>query len=541
VGQAVPETAEAPSSPASAQEGFGGQAGSTTVFDTLTATPPKDLLDDLVSAKRTEIGEKERLRHQQEGQTSADQARVHKAFEAEGVGPDTLPKKWDAELESKKHAYDPVEAFGSFGSVFGILASAFTHMPMDSALNAAASAMNAVKAGKEDEYKRAYQAWKDNTDLAVKRHEMQHQVYQDAIKLMETDQHAGQVALQNAASRFGDQQSMLMIQHGMIPELYQTLDARNNAALGLTKAQTGMTENHEKVVAYLEVRTARDELAEAQKTGEQPKILEATQKLIRAQQRQRDVQEGFAPSRYQTSAEMDARLYEEVSLEHPDWTTARKLEEIQHRKTGGTSGGGVPGMGKEEAMAVEEELKKNPGMPRVEAIAKVKRAAASITGNKQDELRSRIDMYSNSLGKIDQTIGVLDHYIGAAGIAGKATRTGERVSNIFGSKNTDRVQFSRDIEYLQAVAPRLLTDSQGRPLSAEAKKITDIIGGLSLGDTTANTKRSLEEVKRLYTKMRGDVESRLEGKWTGSPAEGGQAPPEKPIGRPKWQEAPVVQ
>jgi len=86
-----------------------------------------------------------------------------------------------------------------------------------------------------------------------------------------------------------------------------------------------------------------------------------------------------------------------------------------------------------------------------------------------------------------------------------------------------------------------LTDSQGRPLSAEAKKITDIIGGLSLGDTTANTKRSLEEVKRLYTKMRGDVESRLEGKWTGSPAEGGQAPPEKPIGRPKWQEAPVVQ
>ena len=41
---------------------------------------------------------------------------------------------------------DPIQAFGSFGSMFAILASGFTHQPAINSMNAAASAINAAKA-----------------------------------------------------------------------------------------------------------------------------------------------------------------------------------------------------------------------------------------------------------------------------------------------------------------------------------------------------------------------------------------------------------
>ena len=53
--------------------------------------------------------------------------------DAEGVGPNEL-KPWNAAEESRKHEYDPFEAFGSVGSVFATIASAFTRRPMINAL-----------------------------------------------------------------------------------------------------------------------------------------------------------------------------------------------------------------------------------------------------------------------------------------------------------------------------------------------------------------------------------------------------------------------
>src|SRR5580692_1301791 len=140
--------------------------------------------------------------------------------------------------------------------------------------------------------------------------------------------------------------------------------------------------------------------------------------------------------------------------------------------------------------------------------------SAGVTGNQREKDESHIEMYDNSMAKIDGVTGVLDKYVGAAGIAGKATRTAERVRDLFGSNDTDRVQMSRDIEYLQAVAPQLLFDRAGRPLASESSRINDIIAGLNMGDTTANTLRSLKELKTLYQKMQADAKKR-------QPASGG--------------------
>ena len=164
-----------------------------------------------------------------------------------------------------------------------------------------------------------------------------------------------------------------------------------------------------------------------------------------------------------------------------------------------------------------------------------------LTGNAQEKLQARVDLYDDSLNKLDGALDVLDKHIGAAGVAGRALRVKERVGDLLGSEETDRVQFMRDIEYLQMLGSRLLIGSDGRPLSSEAGRINDIIGGLSLGDTTANTQRSLNEIKALYAKMRGDTLSRLQGTWQPGGAPGGAPPPGNSTRKPAWQDAPVVQ
>ena len=161
-----------------------------------------------------------------------------------------------------------------------------------------------------------------------------------------------------------------------------------------------------------------------------------------------------------------------------------------------------------------------------------------MTPSKRVDTERNVTQYGEATKTIDDATRVLENYAGAAGLAGKATRMGERVGNIFGSNDTDREQFMRDIKYLQTLAPQLLTDRHGRPLSSEAGSISDIIGGLSLGDTTANTIRSLEEIKRLYAKMREDNTKRLGGTWTPAPA---SSAPAAPASGGSWRSAPLVQ
>ena len=127
-------------------------------------------------------------------------------------------------------------------------------------------------------------------------------------------------------------------------------------------------------------------------------------------------------------------------------------------------------------------------------------------------------------------------------------RLGERLGNIVGSNETDRVQLQHDIQYLQTVAPRLMQDASSRGLKAEADKINSMIAGLNFGDTTANTKRALTEVRDLWDKMQQDNVNRRRG--TPNPATGAGpqtgAPPTAPSGgkpsggKMPWQKDPIV-
>jgi hypothetical protein len=158
--------------------------------------------------------------------------------------------------------------------------------------------------------------------------------------------------------------------------------------------------------------------------------------------------------------------------------------------------------------------------------SKLTAEGGSITPNERQKLEGHYDQFNESLRTIDKVLNVLQTYPGAAGLAGKAMRLEERLSDILGGNETERVQMMREIEFLRAAAPMLLLDRTGRPLSAEAAHVNDIVAGLSTGDTGPNTIRAMQELRDRYRRMQENLGKRLEGTW--EPKPGGTPAPAAP-------------
>ena len=206
---------------------------------------------------------------------------------------------------------------------------------------------------------------------------------------------------------------------------------------------------------------------------------------------------------------------------------------------------GVTNMGKEEALAVEETLKNNPGMSRTEAIAQVKRAAAVPSGNRLDDLSSKIDQTDNIITSSEKQLDFLRTFKGGAGLMGKIMRGEEIASNIVGAgTQSERVEFRRRVHELQEMVPRIITDSNGRPLKSAQDKVDDFVAGLNAGDTGPNTIRAYEELIAEMQKRQADYRARRSGGFSPDAASSGAGSPSAPATeksgkRPLWESAPV--
>ena len=198
---------------------------------------------------------------------------------------------------------------------------------------------------------------------------------------------------------------------------------------------------------------------------------------------------------------------------------------------------------KQEAEAIDEITAAHSGDPtwtRAKSIADFKATTAApprMTGNQAVKEKHVENQITEQLDVIDSTMGVLQQYRMAAGAAGYVTRGAEIVGNISGTDlGTDREQFRRDIEFLRMMFPRIMA-SGGRPLAADQKRVDAIIGGLSMGDTTANTMRSLEELQKIYLRRLQEQQDILAPGGTTPPnarPPGTTAPPSSPGGAVDW-------
>lgn len=221
--------------------GAAAPSAAPVAFDFLFGND-KEVAQGLGEIKRREAGENERIMKQSEGQAAQDRSVAQRHYSAAGVEAEKMAP-WNAQQEYEKVHTSPMEAFGSFASVFAVVASAFTHAPLENALNASAAAMSAIKKGDDDAYERGHSAWKENMDLVQKRFNMQNTLYKDALDLMTHDQNSGRIALQNAALRFGDQKTLFLLENGLDKDVIDLNTARIRQMEAMTKAADGMTDS----------------------------------------------------------------------------------------------------------------------------------------------------------------------------------------------------------------------------------------------------------------------------------------------------------
>jgi hypothetical protein len=156
-------------------------------------------------------------------------SKLHEAWNAEAATSRDIPS-WNETKQKEKFATDPVKAFGSVGSVFAMVAAAFTHRPMINALQGSAAAMDATREGDEKAYKDAYTAWKDNTELALKRHDMMRQEFEDAAKVGQTDIAAAKQQQLAIALKYDDKRRIFLLQNGLDEEYLKLEEMSNKVA-----------------------------------------------------------------------------------------------------------------------------------------------------------------------------------------------------------------------------------------------------------------------------------------------------------------------
>lgn len=213
-------------------------------FSKAAAPPDQGLIDQFVGLKTQEREAFTQQQQRNERRAEEDRQRTVKAYNAESATIDSTPK-WDAEAEKAKYKTNPMEEFGSFAFAFAMIASAFTRTPMENALNAGAAAINAKRDRNDMEYDRAFDAWKANTDLVVKRFNMQHAALGDAFTIMQTDAQRGNARLQETLTKYGMEKELLLYQNGMIPEIQQAQQAQLKAIEGIQRTQMDVTRARE--------------------------------------------------------------------------------------------------------------------------------------------------------------------------------------------------------------------------------------------------------------------------------------------------------
>jgi hypothetical protein len=514
-----------------------------------------------LSLTKQKIGSEAGMEAQRKRSDEAYAQRQERLIAAEGATMDDI-KPWNAEKELNSRKTDLWEQFGSPGFIIAMLASTFTAMPMNSALNAGAAAMNAINQGDMDKYNKSFDAWKENSNLTLKRLDLEEHEFGQIEELRTKNMESWRASASALAARFNDKRLQILLENGMDQQALEAMDAKAKSKVELSDATRRIQENEtRRQVTMALLGDSRDPKKLAQAAADAETIMTAPKtpeqmavanvisqpgfrdQPVEDQNKQiQNALRGVASARYggHTTPIMGElqRQLDASDVEHPDDTPqerdARHIDIIKNVSAAQKpASAGAPSMAKEQAQLVEEYVK--AGMPRDEAIKKAKEAAAPpITGNKRVDLESHLGQYDDALKLIDGIDKTLNKYAGAAGVAGRATRMGERVGNILGSNNTDRVQMMRDIEQLQLMGPRLLLDQKtGRPLSAEAGHINDIIAGLNMGDTTANTLRAMKELKdRLAT-----IRDRDRGQM-GGPAPATAAP--APTDDKPWENDPVT-
>lgn len=466
---------------------------------------------------------------QRDERTEKDRRDMQESWNYErAAAGDPALRPWNADQEKANRVRGPMEQFGSVGFIFAMAASAFTRTPMTSALNAGAAAMTAIQQGDEKAYEHAYKAWKDNSDLAIRRFDMEHRLYEDADKLLTTDMDLWKQKTLEIAAQFDDQKKIAMLNAGLDPEVLKAQDAAAKARLDLIKAKEGMEEYEDKRRMISErikaLRKSHPDWKDDNKSPEQT-VAEANvyRDVIQAMK-------GMQPRTVSPNQQQYELIRQEFEGD-PDaeGKIADKYAKfVREQKQPGGGAGGSSNLTADRQRAadvakiMEEQEKagefKGKTMKEVADIRSnlekdLKARATPTSANRRDDLLAQIGRTDRGIEVIDKVEKLLKQHAGMSGLGGKIARPGETFAQILGSNSTAYHEFSSYINMLKEWQKGLLENAKtmGRPLRASEDRANEIIPGLNLGDTSVRVASQLKNVKDLLQQIREEDSKRYEG------------------------------
>jgi hypothetical protein len=156
-------------------------------------------------------------------QTKADKAQLD-TFKPEDMKALTdSVKPWKPEEHPDR---DPIQAFSGIGAVFAMLAAGLSKQPMVNALNAGAELIKGQKSADKEAYDRAYSAWKENMDMAFKKHNAMIEDYKVASEKMKTNLDVGIAEAKLAAQTHQDIAGAQFLQIGAMDKFFQLQNER---------------------------------------------------------------------------------------------------------------------------------------------------------------------------------------------------------------------------------------------------------------------------------------------------------------------------
>lgn len=216
-----------------------------------TGGPPARSLDDLtydkvnaadLSLTKQKIGAEAGMEAQRKRSDDAYAQRQERLIAAEGATMDDI-KPWNAEKELNDRKTNLWEQFGSPGFVIAMIASTFSGTPMNSALNAGAAAMNAINEGDMDRYHKAFDAWKENSNLTLKRLDLEEHQFGQIENLRTKNMESWRASATALASRFNDQRLLIMLNAGLDGPAMEAIDARAKSRVELSDATQHLIDN----------------------------------------------------------------------------------------------------------------------------------------------------------------------------------------------------------------------------------------------------------------------------------------------------------
>lgn len=138
--------------------------------------------------------------------------------------------------DQRQYQSNPLDTFFSLGSVFGILASAFTHSPWQNSFAASAAAIDARNKGDADAFAHALDEWKTNTNMMIERHKIQMDDWRAIHDKTKDDMAARDGLIRAYQAKYGDEQMAALREAGMFKEVEELQDRRNQAILGIEEA-----------------------------------------------------------------------------------------------------------------------------------------------------------------------------------------------------------------------------------------------------------------------------------------------------------------